>query len=214
MSAKRGFTLGEVVVVVICLGILAVVLIPVLFQARLTPRRSSCKNNLRQIGIALHLYADDFDNAFPTVEDVPPEFDTEPGHTVQALQLLYTLNYTDNPKIFSCPSTPSSYNDFKPGSTLKATSTSYAYDPRHSSSHAGPVIVAGDCQDGTKPVSANHGGDGGNYLAIDSSVQWIKKPNNVGDPVIVDATVDPDGIYVLGPPGYLHDSCLRRTTRW
>jgi Tfp pilus assembly protein PilE len=213
MNGKRGLTLGEILVVIVCLGILAAVLLTVQPRNRESARRVHCKSNLHQISVAMRLYADDFGGAFPTVEEVPVGFDAEPGHTVQALALLYQLNYTDNPKIFSCSSAPSSYDDFKLG-PLKDTSTSYAYDPRHTSKHAGPVIVAGDKKaDAGGPVSDNHCGDGGNYLAIDSSVQWIKKPNIVGDPVIVDPTVDPDGIYVLGPPGYLHDSCLRRTAK-
>ena len=213
MTGRRGFTLGEVIVVIVCLGILTGLLLPVLFQTRQVPRYASCKNSLRQVGIALRLYADEFENAFPTVEDVPPAFDTEPGHTVQALQLLCTLNYTDNPKIFSCPSLPSSHNDFMPGGALKATSTSYAYDSRHTTKHAGPVIIAGDCQDGTKAVSANHKGDGGNYLAVDGSVQWVRKPNNSGTTKLcVDPTTD-DDIWSLGPPSYVHDTCLRRTAK-
>ncbi|MCA9082990.1 MAG: DUF1559 domain-containing protein, partial [Planctomycetaceae bacterium] len=58
-SRKRhGFTLIELLVVIAIIAVLIALLLPAVQQAREAARRSSCKNNLKQIGLALHNYHD------------------------------------------------------------------------------------------------------------------------------------------------------------
>jgi prepilin-type N-terminal cleavage/methylation domain-containing protein len=63
----RAFTLIELLVVIAVIAILAAILFPVLSQAREKARAAACLSNCRQMGIAVQLYVQDYDETLPTV---------------------------------------------------------------------------------------------------------------------------------------------------
>jgi prepilin-type N-terminal cleavage/methylation domain-containing protein len=72
---KNGFTLIELLVVVAIIGLLAAILFPVFARARENARRASCASNLKQIGLGLMQYIQDYDEAYPFktwAKDVEP----------------------------------------------------------------------------------------------------------------------------------------------
>ncbi len=64
MKRQRGFTLIELLVVIAIIAVLIALLLPAVQQAREAARRSQCKNNMKQLGLALHNYHD-VANKFP-----------------------------------------------------------------------------------------------------------------------------------------------------
>ena len=65
LHRRRGFTLIELLVVIAIIAILAAILFPVFAQAREQARRATCLSNQKQLGHALTMYAQDYDEQLP-----------------------------------------------------------------------------------------------------------------------------------------------------
>ncbi len=63
---RKGFTLIELLVVIAIIAILAAILFPVFARARENARRASCQSNLKQIGLGILQYTQDYDEKYPT----------------------------------------------------------------------------------------------------------------------------------------------------
>ncbi|MFQ6132268.1 MAG: DUF1559 domain-containing protein [Armatimonadota bacterium] len=96
-----GFTLIELLVVIAIIAILAAILFPVFGRARENAKRVACWSNLRQLGLALHMYAQDNDEWFPMGED-PEQWNYFFNPKLALVEATYS--YAANRSIYYCSS--------------------------------------------------------------------------------------------------------------
>jgi len=80
MHRRLGFTLIELLTVISIIAILIGILLPALGMARARAVQIVCRSNMRQIGYAMEMYMEDFDQVFPVARYMPPAFaSTDPA---------------------------------------------------------------------------------------------------------------------------------------
>ena len=119
--SRRGFTLIELLVVIAIIAILAAILFPVFAKAREKARQSSCLSNVKQLGLALLQYVQDYDETLPVGQEVSwSPTAGQSGFFGNGIQ-----PYIKNWQIFICPSVTGYSNTWRNIGTLAA---SYGYN--------------------------------------------------------------------------------------
>jgi prepilin-type N-terminal cleavage/methylation domain-containing protein len=101
-----GFTLVELLVVVSIISILAALLLPALSKAKIQSRRTACTSNLKQIGMAIRLYSDDWSDSLPVLPDPNPYPNGVGAYYKQLVKGYLGLSGPASPseQVFVCPS--------------------------------------------------------------------------------------------------------------
>jgi prepilin-type N-terminal cleavage/methylation domain-containing protein/prepilin-type processing-associated H-X9-DG protein len=122
---RAGFTLIELLVVIAIIAILAAILFPVFAQAREAARKTQCLSNLKNLGVAMLMYAQDYD------EQMVPwnlRFNNKNVHDENGISLSWDRlihPYTKNVGVLACPSDIGSTRPVIPGLGIVVRSYSY-----------------------------------------------------------------------------------------
>lgn len=106
----QAFTLIELLVVIAIIAILAAILFPVLSQARTAAKKAQCMSNMRQIGMAMRMYADDWDGGMPETNHSPFA-----ANRSWVFSLAQYLGNTDQIRV--CPADPKGQERIRNGGT-------------------------------------------------------------------------------------------------
>jgi prepilin-type N-terminal cleavage/methylation domain-containing protein/prepilin-type processing-associated H-X9-DG protein len=123
-AGSSGFTLIELLVVIAIIAILAAILFPVFARARENARKASCASNLKQIGLGLMQYVQDYDGRWPYNGDAnsgpSSTLFAYPGFIANGLQ-----PYVKSRQLFRCPSRQNGWSD--PNNGNQPVSYEYNY---------------------------------------------------------------------------------------
>ena len=104
-NQKRAFTLIELLVVIAIIAILAAILFPVFAKAREKARQASCSSNMKQLGLAMIQYTQDYDGCYRASSyDAPGPLVTPYQGEGRWQSLSYYYPYIKNQQVYQCPS--------------------------------------------------------------------------------------------------------------
>jgi prepilin-type N-terminal cleavage/methylation domain-containing protein len=144
LRAKKGFTLIELLVVIAIIAILAAILFPVFARARENARRASCQSNLKQIGLGVLQYIQDYDEKYvPTFVNLDGAAGYTPSVAANADQGWSQIiqPYMKSTQLLQCPSETNA-----PGNASTTQFTDYFYN---SELGGGNALAGGDPTQGT-----------------------------------------------------------------
>ena len=182
MKSRRGFTLIELLVVIAIIAILAAILFPVFAKAREKARQSSCSSNLKQLGLSMMQYVQDYDEVYPNRECA-----------ARNGNWAILQPYVKNDQLFQCPSeanpalTVSDYaaccsfirRDGWTPNVVKLATVEAPSEKILMWDSAGAFVHLPKCSDSTNAcrdgrINALHN-DGPNALWGDGHVKWLSE---------------------------------------
>jgi prepilin-type N-terminal cleavage/methylation domain-containing protein len=209
---NRGFTLIELLVVIAIIAILAAILFPVFARARENARRASCLSNLKQIGLGMMMYVQDYDGRFPaagwgTGEELPCP---SGSGSCAASWPVRIYPYAKSVQVFNCPSDTRTWR----GTNQGTTEISYGYNlalvsvAESAIEKAAQTILTADSQGdvtyalyqnnyygtSTREISDRHL-EGAVLNFADGHAKWIKIARNPSNDHTIPPTAAKNGIY-------------------
>ena len=176
-------------VVIVIVVIVAGLLLPLIARKREASQRAACKANLKQIGLGLSMYTNDWNGWYPTAGIGVPKGREQSLWSLSLTRCCYTAA-----PIFICPGSSDREEriptrNHRPLKCMTANGCSYAYDHQKPPKTPPDVAICADKPDSASPGSRNsrnHRNQGQNVLYFDCHVEWA---------VNVNAGVDGDNIF-------------------
>ncbi len=185
---KSGFTLIELLVVIAIIAILAAILFPVFARAREKARQTSCLSNLKELGLAALMYAQDYDEMLFGNNNAPLTFLLPDGVTLATPNMLWMYQiypYCKNAQIFTCPS-----NSYKWPANAYSSAADYGFNDTYLNRIALAQIISPasqlmlvDCTyyladwdqdaDNHQPPNPLHN-NGSNVVLADGHAKWYQ----------------------------------------
>jgi prepilin-type N-terminal cleavage/methylation domain-containing protein/prepilin-type processing-associated H-X9-DG protein len=171
VRTNQGFTLIELLVVIAIIAILAAILFPVFARARENARRASCQSNLKQIGLGMLQYAQDYDERVVPWDQIIPGFSFN-GYNGEARWPDLLQPYIKSTQVFNCPSvSPATY----PGAQFTLPKTlHYGYNYR-ATAFAAAAGCPSNCGVDLNQFAAGPVWTGANLAAIENTAGtlWV-----------------------------------------
>jgi len=186
---RKGFTLIELLVVIAIIAILAAILFPVFARAREKARQTSCLSNLKEIGLAMLMYVQDYDETFPKrYWGGSSSYLWPNGSTTRGMWMVTVYPYVKNIQLFSCPSESIRWQGQYQGRGFNYPMNGYLDQQMLADVEFPTQCIcnvdgwyywsngSNGCEDPTPSVTPRHNG-GANAVMVDGHAKWMKFSN-------------------------------------